>query len=198
MNRKSAIKKLGSLLQAVSFTSKQAGLRGVSAALLSYYVKLQIIHRIGHGIYRGSKAIGCDDFRFEDLVDAMQKVHGGVICLVSALSLYNLTEEIPRQHWIAIRNSTHHRATMDIKIVRMRNIKLGRTTIKIGDVKCNIFDRERTIVDAFRFLGRETALKALKFSLEKKGREKIDFGKMQEYAIKLHVKIEPYILAMIV
>jgi hypothetical protein len=31
-----------------------------------------------------------------------------------------------------------------------------------------IFDRERTIVDAFRYLGRETALKALKKALTRR------------------------------
>lgn len=196
--KQSSLEKLKPLLRAASFTSKDAHARGVSSALLAYYVKLHAVHRIGHGIYRGVDASACDDFRYEDLVEATQKVSGGVICLVSALALYDLTEEMTRQHWIAIKNSTRHRATPDIKIVRMRNLELGVTTIKVGRVKCAIFNRERTIVDAFRYLSLETALKALKFAMEKKGREKIDLTKIHAYAKILHVKIEPYIMAMTV
>ena len=171
---------------------------GVSSALLAYYVKQHAVDRIGRGIYRGVDAPICDDFRFEDLVLAMRKVNGGVICLVSALSLYDLTEEMTRQHWIAIKNSTRHRATSDIKIIRMRNLELGATMIKIGHVKLPIFDRERTIVDAFRYLSVETALKALKLAMEKKGREKIDLVKIKKYAKILRVNIEPYVMAMTV
>lgn len=196
MKQKTTQQKLKPLLQCISFTAKDAQRLGISSALLAYYVKLRVIYRIGHGVYRGSEARTSVDFRFEDLVEAVQKVQGGVICLISALSLYELTEEIPRQHWLAIKNSTRHRGSGEIKIVRMRNILLGKTQIKIGEVECDIFDRERTIVDSFRYLSRETALKALKFALEKKGDEKIDFIKIQKYAKMLHVKIEPYILAM--
>lgn len=198
MRRKLGLNKLKPLLRAVSFTSKDARLRNVSSALLAYYVHLGVIRRIGHGVYRGVNTDIDTDFRFEDLIEAIRKVKSGVICLISALSLYHLTEEIPRQHWIAIRNSTRHRGVDDIKIVRMRNLVLGKTTIKIDGVQCDIFDRERTIVDSFRYLSLETALKALKFALEKKGREKIDFIKIQQYAKILHVKIEPYILAMMI
>ncbi len=66
-----------------------------------------------------------------------------------------------------------HRAMPTTKVVRMRNLTLGKTTIKIGNITLPIFDRERTIVDAFRYLGRETALKALKVALTKKGPEKM-------------------------
>lgn len=191
-------KKITPLLKQTSFTSTDAQALGVSSASLAYYVTLNKIERIGHGIYRAANAPICDDFRFEDLVLIMQKIHGGVICLISALTLYELTEEMPRKHWIAIKNTTCHHKTPDTRIVRMRNLTLGATTIKIGGIQCAIFDRERTIVDAFRYLGIETALKALKFALEKKGAEKIDLNKIVMYAKKLRVKIEPYLIAMTV
>ena len=89
-----------------------------------------------------------------------------------------------------------HRALPTTKVVRMRNLTLGKTTTKIGNVTLPIFDRERTLVDAFRYLGRETALKALKAALAKKGAEKIDIEKIRKYAKILRVKIEPYLIAM--
>jgi predicted transcriptional regulator of viral defense system len=196
MKPKNALYNLKSLLYASSFTSEEARLRGVSSSTLAYYVKQNELIRIGHGIYRGTNAPLTDDFRWEDLIEAMQRVKEGVICLTSALSLYHLTEEMPSQHWIAIRNETVHRAMPSTKVVRMRNLTLGRTTVKVGNIILPIFDRERTILDAFRYLGRETALKALKIALTKRSSEKIDIDKIRQYAKKLRIKIEPFLIAM--
>ena len=196
MKPKNALDKLKPLLLAPSFKSKEAQVCGVSSSTLAYYVKQNELTRIGHGIYRGANAPMPTDFRWEDLIEAMQRVKEGVICLTSALSLYHLTEEIPSQHWIAIRNETIHRAMPTTKVVRMRNLTLGKTTINIGNVTLPIFDRERTIVDAFRYLGRETALKALKIALTKRGAEKINVEQIRKYAKKLRIKIEPFLIAM--
>lgn len=196
MKPKNALEKLKPLLSAPSFTSEEARLHGVSPSTLAYYVKQNELTRIGHGIYRGANAPVIDDFRWEDLIEAMQRVKEGVICLTSALSLYHLTEEMPSQYWIAIRNDTVHRAMPSTKVVRMRNLTLGKTKIKIGNITLPIFDRERTIVDAFRYLGREAALKALKTALTKKGSEKINIERIKQYAKKLRIKIEPFLIAM--
>lgn len=44
-------------------------------------------------------------------------------------------------------------------------MKLGRKEIELDGIMVPIFDRERTVVDAFRLLSRETAIKALKMAL---------------------------------
>jgi len=196
MKPKNALERLKSLLLASSFTSYEARLRGVSSSTLAYYVKQNELTRIGHGIYRGAHAPIVNDFRLEDLIEAMQRVKEGVICLTSALSIYHLTDEMPSQHWIAIRNDTVHRAMPNTKVVRMRNLTLGQTTIKLGSVTLPIFNRERTIVDAFRYLGRETALKALKMALTNRVTEKVNIEKIRQYAKKLRIKIEPFLIAM--
>jgi hypothetical protein len=78
----------------------------------------------------------------------------------------------------------------------MRDIDLGRTTVKLGSVTVPIFDRERTIIDAFRYLGVETAIKALKAGLKKKGAQKLNLERLQLYAKELRVDIQPYLLAV--
>ena len=154
-----------------------------STSVIAYYIKKGDLERIGHGIYHFKNSSNVQDIRWEDLVEALCKVKGGVICLVSALALYELTEEIPREHWIAIKNTTRHRGDESvIRTVRFRNITLGKTFYNLDGIKLPIFDRERTIVDSFRYLGTEVAIKALKFALSKKGSEKIDLEKMRKYA----------------
>ncbi len=199
MRHPKALDKLKRLLSAPSFTSKEARYYGVSSSTLAYYVNQKRLNRIGHGVYRSADTGPIvDDFRWEDLVEVVQGIKGGIVCLTSALSLYDLTEEMASQFWIAIRNDTVHRATANTKVVRMRNVTLGRTQIKIGQISILIFDRERTIIDAFRYLSKETALKALKMALTKKGTERIDLEKLRKYAKILRVKIEPYLMAMTV
>jgi hypothetical protein len=67
---------------------------------------------------------------------------------------------------------------------------LGRTVFKLGSVEIPIFDRERTIIDAFRLLSRETAIKALKMALKKK----LNLKKLQAYAKTLKFDITPYLI----
>ena len=196
MRSKSALKTLAPLLQAPSFTSREAAQLGISAAILGYYLKSGDIERISRGIYRAINAPSVEDFRWEDLVFAVRKLKNGVVCLTSALALYELTEEIPRQFWIAVENSTRHRAPSSTKVVRMRNLTLGKTEFKIGDIKIPIFDRERTIVDSFRYLSKETAIKALKIAITQKGSKKIKLEKIRKYAKILRFKIDPYILSV--
>jgi predicted transcriptional regulator of viral defense system len=196
MRPKTALYQLGKLLKAQSFNSRQAATLGVNASTLAHYAKQGDLERVGRGVYRAKDAPEVEDFRWEDLMTAFQSTKDGVICLTSALAIYQLTEEIPRQHWIAVKNTTRHRTSPSTKVIRMRNVELGRTEIKMNGMVLPIFDRERTIVDAFRYLGLEAALKALKIAVTLHGSEKIDLDKMRRYSHTLRVKIEPYLLAV--
>jgi predicted transcriptional regulator of viral defense system len=110
--------------------------------------------------------------------------------------VYDLTEEIPRQHWIGIRHGTSARRSRQIKIIRFRNFDLGKTEIKLEGTSIPIFDRERTIVDAFRLLSREIAIKALKLAIAQGGKNRIDLIKLEAYAKKLQVDIVPYLMSI--
>ena len=127
---------------------------------------------------------------------AFLSVPDGVICLTSALAVYDLTEEIPRQHWIGIRHGTSLKSDRQIRSVRFRDLEPGKTEIELDGIFIPIFDRERTIVDAFRLLSRETAIKALKAAVVKAGKNRLDLVKLEEYARKLRFDITPYLLSV--
>ncbi|MDN3505989.1 MAG: type IV toxin-antitoxin system AbiEi family antitoxin domain-containing protein [Simkaniaceae bacterium] len=196
MRRPDALEKLAPLLEKPYFTAKDAREVGVHPATLSYYVKTKKLNRIHRGVYQSVSYRNPKMFRWADLIEAIHSVKGGVICLISALAIYDLTEEIPRQHWIAIRHGTSIKKTKDLKIIRYRDVQLGRREIELEGAIIPIFDRERTIIDAFRLLSREIAIKALKSALKVGGKNKIDLIKLQEYAKKLYFDITPYLMSV--
>ena len=83
-----------------------------------------------------------------------------------------------------------------MKICRFRNLELGKIEIELEGASIPIFDRERTIVDAFRLLSREIAIKALKTALAKGGKNRLDLVKLEAYAKMLRFDITPYLLSV--
>jgi predicted transcriptional regulator of viral defense system len=187
---------LAQLLKMPAFTAKDAARKGIPSYELSYYCKRGIIERIAHGLYRPAHDTIHIDAQWEDLALTAKSIPHGVICLISALCIYGLTDQIMRQSWIAIPNSAKKAMRPHLRIVRLRNMALGKTKIKLGRSTVNIFDRERTIIDSFRLLSHEVAIKALKAYLSWTEGYKPDLRKLQEYARLLKVEIHPYVLAL--
>jgi hypothetical protein len=75
----------------------------------------------------------------------------------------------------------------------MRNLELGKTTLKMGNYEVPIFDPERCVVDAFRYLSIEIAIKSLKYLAGKKG---LNSQKLAEYSKILRVDITPYVVTV--
>jgi predicted transcriptional regulator of viral defense system len=177
------------------FSSAEGREAGIPPRMLAYFCQKGQIEKVSRGMYK-IKDIDFDSaFEWEDLAITALSIPNGVICLISALGYYGLTDEIMREFWIAIPHATTSPSRENARIVRMRNISFGQTTIKIGSRKIKIFDRERTVVDSFRYLDKETALKALQAYLKVSNDRKPDIDKLLKYAKKLRVDLTPYISA---
>lgn len=186
---------LKNLTERALFSAHDARVLGISPSRLSYYIKKKIIERVGRGVYRGVDSAVDVDFQWEDLVLIAKSVSSGVVCLISALALYELTDEIPRAHWIAIPHATTSPKRSMTRFVRMRDVTTGKTSMKLGGETIAIFDRERTIIDAFRYLTLEIGIKALRSAITQK-KQKLDIRKLQQYAKKFRVHIDPYIITV--
>ncbi len=184
------------LLKEPLFKASDAREKGIPSRMLAYYCQKGIIERIGRGLYRVSEASSGIDLEFEELVLTVTSIPRGVICLISALCYYELTDQIMREYWIAIPNADKSPKRPHTRIVRMRNMSLGLTTVKMGKYKVKIFDRERTVVDAFRNLSDEIAIKALQDYLKPSSDHKPDLVKLSRYAKTLRININKYILAL--
>jgi predicted transcriptional regulator of viral defense system len=191
MNEKS----LNLLLKKPIFFAADARALGIHPSRLSYYVKKKLIERIGRGVYRGAQAVVDADFQWEDLIVISKSVPNGVVCLVSALVVYELTDEMPRMHWIAVPHATTAPKREHTRFIRMRDIRTGKKRFKLGNETISIFDQERTIIDAFRYLSKEVAIKALKEAVKSK-QIKFDMNKFQRYAKKFNLDLDPYIITV--
>ena len=183
------LKILKHLIKKPSFTIKDALEHGVSGQSLAYYAKKGELERLAPGIYSFPDDDELDP-RWSDLIRIVVSVPNSVVCLISALKIYELTDEIPREIWIAIPHKMRAPEIPNCRFVRMRNFELGITSQLISGVKIPIFDRERTVVDSFRYLDKEVAIKALKI-LSKRG---MNIKKISVYAKKLRVNISPFLL----
>lgn len=187
-------KELKKLLAKPLFRASDARALGIHPSRLSYYVKINLIERINRGVYRGIHSEVNADFQWEDLILIAKSTPSGVICLISALAIYGLTDEIPREHWIAIPHRTTPPKRENTRFIRMRDTTTGKTHYLLGQENITLFNQERTIVDAFRHLSKEIAIKALKEAAKPKKEHKLDFKKLKKYAQKFKINLDPYIL----
>ena len=178
------------------FTAAEARAAGIPSRMLSYFCKKGMIERVSRGIYKGSQAKIKIDFQWEDLALVAMSIPNGVICLISALCYYDLTDQIMREFWIAIPHASKSPQRFKTRIIRMRNIELGQTEIQLGTCRLKIFDKERTVVDSFRYLNQEVAIKALQAYLRQGGSSKPNLNKLMKYAKSLRVDIHPLIMAL--
>lgn len=144
-------------------TSKELERLGISRTAIQALTREDKLLRIGRGVYQLPNVELDNESQYRA---ATKRIKGkSAVCLISALSHYNLTDEIPKQTWLLvnINSRSNHK---DIRLYRSNNPHW-----KIGIVKTDgyqITTLERTIVDAiilkkkFGNLGIEALKKALK------------------------------------
>ncbi|MFZ3136540.1 MAG: type IV toxin-antitoxin system AbiEi family antitoxin domain-containing protein [Thermodesulfovibrionales bacterium] len=137
------------------------------------------------------------------IMDVCRAIPEGVICLASALELYGLTTFNPSEIYVAIPNASKkpkiEYPPVKIFYFRDRFYRTGIEKIKAGDVTVNIYNREKTICDVFRYrnkIGEDIALEGLKNYMLRKD---ANINKLREYAEICRVKtiMMPYLKALI-
>lgn len=193
MKKTRTLELIKTLTQKPSFTIEEASQAGVSRRMLSYYAKTGVLVRLGAGVYCGLEELPGADLPWDDLIRTLSQVPSGVVCLTTALRLWDLTDEHAREFWVALPPTQWPPRLKHLRAVRMRNLGLGKTTVQIGPWQVPLFDKERTVVDSFRFLGPEIAIKALKRLY---ARDDKNFQNLILYAKALRVNIAPYLLTV--
>jgi predicted transcriptional regulator of viral defense system len=133
-----------------------------------------------------------------DLITTALRIPAGVICLVSALSFHELTDEIPHEIYLAL---PRRKSTPKIDYPPVRVFHFSDETISVGvevhnlyETEVKIFSPEKTVADCFKFrnkIGLDVAIEGLKMCLSRNGSR----SKILEYARLCRVEkvISPYL-----
>ena len=162
-------------------TTSEGRKLGIGPMMLSRLAANETIHRVEHGVY--TRQMDWLTHPLKKYIVACAVYPEAVICGVSALTYYDLTDEEERQVWIAlpapkiIHNSLY-------RVIRPSGLSytLGVEKHVFGKREVRIYNLEKTVVDAFKYHTEEVALKALKRYLKKKDK---NIQKLCDYARRL-------------
>lgn len=145
---------------------------GITAATISRMVEDGDVVRLARGLYQLPDAPLDAN---HTLAEAAKCVPKGVVCLVSALALHELTDQLPRAVWMAIgkKDWAPKDGRPPIHIVRFTDALLSDDVIKvqIEGVPVKIFGVAKTIADCFRHrrtVGQSVALEGLQEALRQR------------------------------
>ena len=150
----------------------QARERGLSDRRLRDLVDTGALLHLGRGLYRKADAPFVD----VDFLEIAHRSPDATLCLLTALSRHELTDQIPRRIDVALprtRRPPQVRAPVQWHRFDERTFTVGRggLTVEAG-ISLGIYSPERCIVDAFRLRhmeGEELAVEALRRWLRRPG-----------------------------
>jgi predicted transcriptional regulator of viral defense system len=180
-------------LQGKPFTYNEACHQGLTQYAIRKLLDAGEIERLERGLYRSVD----EDLSDEELYRLAIKRVGkpAVVCLLSALSYYELTDTIPKQVWLMVPKEKRVKSS-SIKLYRARDPQW-----KIGVVSkdgYSITSLERTIIDALTLkalVSPRFGVDALKTAISSK---KTSTNKILQIATDFGVKhrVLPYIEAL--
>lgn len=124
------------------------------------------LERLSRGLYR---LADLPPLGAPDLVTVAKLVPAGVLCLISSLSLHELTTEIPHEVYVAIARGaeTPRLEHPPLRVFRFSGAALceGVETHDMDGCEVRVYSAAKTVADCFKFrnkLGLEIALEGLK------------------------------------
>jgi predicted transcriptional regulator of viral defense system len=157
-----------------------------------------LLRRVSRGLYSRVTARPSH----QDIIEASRRVPGGVICLLSALTIHHLTLQAPWEVWMAI----HRKARLPkvssppVRLFRFPDAAYseGIAEVLLDGVPIRTYSAPKTVVDCFRFqreVGLDVALEALANYRSSPGASVDDlwhFAKVD----RVERKLRPYIEAI--
>jgi predicted transcriptional regulator of viral defense system len=154
------------------------------------------LEQLGRGVYKLKEK---EPLSNPDLVIVVRKIPDAVICLISALDIHDMTDEIPHKVHIAL-SRTSRTPVMDYPPVNVyrysdETLKAGVEVKQIDEIAVNVFNPAKTIADCFKFrnqIGLDVAIEALKQGISQ---GKATYGDIVKYAklCKVERVIKPYL-----
>jgi predicted transcriptional regulator of viral defense system len=139
---------------------------GIPRKYLNQLYHRGLLRRVARGLYTSSTAQATEN---RTLAEVSKQIPGGVVCLLSALRLHDLTTQNPFQVWLAIdRKAWRPRVThLPVRFVRYSTPALtsGVEERTIEGVCVKVTTPARTVADCFKYrnkIGLDVAIEALR------------------------------------
>lgn len=157
------------------------------------------IQQIARGIFQLTDTIHISN---PDFAVIALKIPKAVICLISALSFYEITNQIPHEIFIALKKGTET-PRLDYPPIAVHrfsdpSFESGIEEYDLDGIQVRIYSIEKTLVDCFKFrkiIGMDVVLEALKLY---KLRKKVKPDDLLKYAhiCRVEKSIKPYMEAI--
>ena len=156
------------------------------------------LEQISRGVYRLAELPPLTD---PDLVAVAKRIPHGVVCLISALAMHELTTQIPHAVHIAVERGTRcpalNHPPLRVFLFSGAAFTAGVDERSIDGVPVRVYDAEKTLADCFKFrhrLGLDVATEALRMYRRRRG---ANLQRVYEYAQVCRVArvIRPYLEA---
>jgi predicted transcriptional regulator of viral defense system len=183
-----------------AFTLTEARNAGISSRTLYRLCESGDAIRLSRGVFQ---AVDASSPASPDYASIAKRVPKGVLCLVSALYHHELSTEIPRTVHLAIhRNASIPKLDFPkLRVFRMSSpsFDFGVEQAVIDGVELQVYSREKTIADCFKYrnrLGVDLAVEALRYYMTTQDRNP---GLVLEMAAVCRVAkiIRPYLEALV-
>ena len=169
---------------------------GIHRETLKRLTEQGILIHSARGIYTFAEAQITEN---HTLAQTAKRFSGGVVCLLSALSFYEITTQTPFEVWFAVPQT--HRPLKDsllpIRTVYMsgKSLDEGIEEYLIEGVKVQIYCLAKTVIDCFKFrnkIGLDVAIEALQDSWRER---RCSIDELWHYAkiCRVHNVICPYL-----
>jgi predicted transcriptional regulator of viral defense system len=137
-----------------------------------------------------------------DLIAVATRMPRGVLCLVTALHLHGLTQEIPRAVHVALPRGVHP-ARLEFPPVEVyhfsaASLAAGVDEREVDGVPVRLTSPAKSVADAFKFrsrVGLEAAVDALKQTLRTRSATAAEIDQMARVD-RVQAIIRPYLLAL--
>ena len=151
------------------FRPRDAAATGIDSRTLRRLVDNGAVERVARGLYRVADAEPTEHYT---LAAVCARVPDAIVCLLSALSVHELTTQLSWQEWIAIPHKarTPRLRGLPVRVVRFSGaaLRYGVVDTTFEGVPVRITNPARTVVDCFRYrrlVGKDVAIEALRDAL---------------------------------
>ena len=155
----------------VYFRPHQIDELGMTYDQLRRLVSTGAVEHVARGLYR---LAGEEPTEHETIAAVCARVPNAVVCLLTALGVYEIGTRLPHEVWIAIPHKARPpRLRFRTRVVRFSGAawSYGVRDTQFDCVPARITSPARTVVDCFRFerlIGREAALEAVHDALRQR------------------------------